>query len=111
MHNQYGPDSKGLSLCPRILKQPTDRELEVKFDGLAEGILSPARTRTAIDACWRVETLRSAADLICAFDGLKPIRAVRFSHRSEMQTIWPMCSSLALASGEPDPPPVQRYPH
>lgn len=47
----------------------TDWELEIKFEGLAEGILSPARTCTAIDACWRVETLRSAADLICAFDG------------------------------------------
>jgi hypothetical protein len=44
----------------------TDRELEVKFEEFAEGTLSPARTRTVIDA-WRfVKTPRSAAELIAS---------------------------------------------
>jgi hypothetical protein len=37
--------------------------LEEKFHGLAEGILSPDKTRSIIDLCWRVDTLADAGDI------------------------------------------------
>jgi len=42
----------------------TDRELEAKFEALAEGILAPADINTLIRDCWRLETLGNAAELI-----------------------------------------------
>ena len=39
----------------------TDAQLERKFSGLAEGILSPARVRELMDLCWNAETLDDAA--------------------------------------------------
>jgi 2-methylcitrate dehydratase PrpD len=44
----------------------TDRELERKFEGLAEEILSRERTRALMDTCWRLEALADASDLIRA---------------------------------------------
>jgi 2-methylcitrate dehydratase PrpD len=41
----------------------SDRMLEEKFHGLAEGILSPDKTRSIIDLCWRVDTLADAGDI------------------------------------------------
>lgn len=41
----------------------TDQQLEKKFSDLAEGILSPDRTRKLIDTCWHVEQLQNAADI------------------------------------------------
>jgi 2-methylcitrate dehydratase PrpD len=41
----------------------TDQQLEKKFSDLAQGILSPDRTRKLIDTCWHVEQLNSAADI------------------------------------------------
>jgi 2-methylcitrate dehydratase PrpD len=42
-------------------KPMTDRQLENKFAGLAEGILPSQQTRELMDACWNVERLPSAA--------------------------------------------------
>ena len=39
----------------------SDQQLEAKFTDLAQGILSPARTRELMDACWKVEQLPAAA--------------------------------------------------
>ena len=44
----------------------SDRDLEAKFLGLAEGVLPESQTRTLIARCWEVETLRSAAELATA---------------------------------------------
>ena len=41
----------------------TDQQLEKKFSDLAEGILSPDRTRKLIDTCWHVEQLDSAGEI------------------------------------------------
>jgi 2-methylcitrate dehydratase PrpD len=41
----------------------SDRMLEEKFHGLAEGILSPDKTRSIIDLCWRVDKLADAGDI------------------------------------------------
>ncbi|WP_353615888.1 MULTISPECIES: MmgE/PrpD family protein [Burkholderiaceae] len=43
----------------------TDQQLEKKFSDLAEGILSPDRTRKLIDTCWHVEQLDSAGESPC----------------------------------------------
>ncbi|MGI4985386.1 MAG: MmgE/PrpD family protein, partial [Janthinobacterium lividum] len=39
----------------------TDQQLEAKFEGLAEGILSKDAIRVLMDRCWQVEGLPSAA--------------------------------------------------
>jgi 2-methylcitrate dehydratase PrpD len=41
----------------------SDDALEAKFLGLVEDILSPPRARQLLDACWRIETLSSAASV------------------------------------------------
>jgi 2-methylcitrate dehydratase PrpD len=41
----------------------TDKQLEAKFADLAEGVISSAAIRRAIDACWNVESLPSAAEI------------------------------------------------
>jgi 2-methylcitrate dehydratase PrpD len=42
----------------------TDRALESKAADLADGILPLAQTRRLIDACWNVEALADAADIV-----------------------------------------------
>jgi len=42
----------------------TDSALEIKFADLADGILPLAQTRRLIDACWNVERLADAADIV-----------------------------------------------
>ena len=42
----------------------TDRELESKFADLAEGILPQAQTRRLIEACWNIERLADASDIV-----------------------------------------------
>ena len=46
-----------------LARPMSDADLEAKFSGLAEGVLSPARKRTVMDLCWKVETLTDAADI------------------------------------------------
>src|SRR5262249_46364500 len=41
----------------------TDKQLEVKFSDLADGIIPAAAVRRVMDACWNVENLPSAADI------------------------------------------------
>ena len=41
----------------------TDSDLETKFSGLAEGILSRDRTRRLMDLCWKIETTQAASAL------------------------------------------------
>jgi 2-methylcitrate dehydratase PrpD len=41
----------------------SNADLEGKFMGLAEGVLTPAATRQLMDLCWSVDTLASASDL------------------------------------------------
>ena len=41
----------------------SDRMLEDKFHGLVEGILSPDKTRSIIDACWRADKLVDAGEI------------------------------------------------
>jgi 2-methylcitrate dehydratase PrpD len=42
----------------------TDRALEIKFADLADGILPREQARRLIDACWGVEALADAADIV-----------------------------------------------
>ena len=42
----------------------SDRALETKFADLAEGILPHAQARRLIEACWKVEDLADAAELV-----------------------------------------------
>ena len=42
----------------------TDAMLETKFSDLADGILSAQAIRKSMDACWQIETLASAADIV-----------------------------------------------
>jgi 2-methylcitrate dehydratase PrpD len=42
----------------------TDRALELKFADLADGILPPAQTRQLMQACWNLEGLVDAADVV-----------------------------------------------
>jgi 2-methylcitrate dehydratase PrpD len=44
----------------------TDREIEAKFEGLAEGVLTPAKTAAVIRTCWRLESLDDAAAVVRA---------------------------------------------
>ena len=44
----------------------TDRELESKFEGLAEGILPPEKTAAVIRMCWDLESLDDAAAVVHA---------------------------------------------
>jgi 2-methylcitrate dehydratase PrpD len=39
----------------------TDKDLEDKFVGLADGILEPPRTKALIDLCWKTEELKDVA--------------------------------------------------
>jgi len=41
----------------------SDSDLETKFTRLAEGVLPRDRTRRLIDLCWKVDTLKGAAEL------------------------------------------------
>ena len=41
----------------------SDRMIEDKFLGLVDGILSPAKARAIIDACWRVDALADAGEI------------------------------------------------
>ena len=41
----------------------TDKQLEAKFEDLADGILSPSAIRQVMDLCWNVESLKSAAEI------------------------------------------------
>jgi len=41
----------------------SDKDLENKFQGLAQGVLSASQTKRLIDLLWRVEDLGSAADI------------------------------------------------
>ena len=41
----------------------SDRQLEAKFEDLADGILSPAAIRQVMDLCWSVDSLANAADI------------------------------------------------
>jgi hypothetical protein len=42
----------------------TDRALELKFADLADGILPQAQTRQLMQACWNLEGLVDAADVV-----------------------------------------------
>lgn len=42
----------------------SDVDLEGKFTGLAEGIIPPHQVRRLMDACWNIEKLTSAAEII-----------------------------------------------
>ena len=44
----------------------TDREIDEKFEGLAKGILAPEKTTALIAACWNLELLADAADVVRA---------------------------------------------
>jgi 2-methylcitrate dehydratase PrpD len=49
------------------LERPmSDRDLEAKFAGLAEGVLPPAQAGRLRDLCWKVETLSNVAELAAA---------------------------------------------
>ena len=41
----------------------SDRMLEDKFRGLADGILSPGRTERLIDLCWGADKLADAGEI------------------------------------------------
>ena len=41
----------------------SDRDLEMKFSGLAEGILSPDRQHQLMDLCWKIEGLPQAGSI------------------------------------------------
>jgi 2-methylcitrate dehydratase PrpD len=44
----------------------TDAQLEAKFADLAQGVLPDAQARRLMDACWQVESLPSAAQIVKA---------------------------------------------
>ncbi len=44
----------------------TDREIEIKFEGLAEDVLTPDKTAAVIRDCWRLESLEDAAAVVRA---------------------------------------------
>ena len=46
-----------------VEKPMSDRQLEDKFRGLADGILPAGQTRELIDLCWRADTLADAGDI------------------------------------------------
>ena len=41
----------------------TDSDLEGKFTRLADGVLPADRIRRLMDLCWKVDTLKDAAEL------------------------------------------------
>ena len=41
----------------------SDEQLNVKFDGLTDGILSPARSRVLRETCWHAWELADAGDI------------------------------------------------
>jgi len=41
----------------------TNAQLEAKFHGLTEGILTADRSRQLMDLCWKVESLPEAAQV------------------------------------------------
>ena len=46
------------------VKNPmSDKDLETKFTGLADGILPPDQVRTVMDLCWKIATLPAASAL------------------------------------------------
>jgi 2-methylcitrate dehydratase PrpD len=49
-----------------IERPMSDADLEAKFMGLAEGVLPRDQARRAIDACWKIEDVPSAATLATA---------------------------------------------
>jgi 2-methylcitrate dehydratase PrpD len=44
----------------------TDAQLEAKFRDLAQGVLPDAQVKRLMDACWQVESLASAAEIVRA---------------------------------------------
>ncbi len=46
-----------------VEKPMSDRQLEDKFRGLADGVLPAGQTREVIDLCWRADTLADAGDI------------------------------------------------
>ena len=49
------------------LERPmSDKDLEAKFMGLADGVLPPSQTRKLMDLCWNVENLPSVGELAAA---------------------------------------------
>jgi 2-methylcitrate dehydratase PrpD len=46
-----------------VEKPMSDRQLEDKFRGLADGILPAGQTHELIDLCWRADTLANAGDI------------------------------------------------
>jgi 2-methylcitrate dehydratase PrpD len=46
-----------------VEKPMTDRQLEIKFADLAEGIIPQPMIRRVVDACWNVESLPNAAEI------------------------------------------------
>jgi hypothetical protein len=41
----------------------TDKQLELKFADLADGVIPASGVRRIIDACWKVESLTDAAEI------------------------------------------------
>jgi len=41
----------------------SDRMIEDKFHGLAEGVLSPDQARSIVDLCWRADRLADAGEI------------------------------------------------
>lgn len=49
------------------LERPmSDKDLEAKFMGLADGVLPPDQTRRLMELCWSIETLPSVGELAAA---------------------------------------------
>jgi 2-methylcitrate dehydratase PrpD len=47
-----------------VEKPMTDKQLEAKFADLADGVIPAPAIRRAMDACWNVESLPSAAEIV-----------------------------------------------
>ena len=57
--------SKYVSHALGSLERPmSDKDLEAKFSGLCEGILTPAQTATAIQSYWDAPSIQDAKQLI-----------------------------------------------
>jgi 2-methylcitrate dehydratase PrpD len=46
-----------------VEKPMSDRQLEDKFRGLADGVLPAGQTREIIDLCWRADAMANAGDI------------------------------------------------
>jgi 2-methylcitrate dehydratase PrpD len=46
-----------------VEKPMSDRQLEDKFRGLADGVLPAGPTREIIDLCWRADAMANAGDI------------------------------------------------